>query len=985
MPSKTAKIKTENAHASKAAGSSANLLENLNSAQKKAVTFGNGPLLIIAGAGTGKTTVITRRIANLISQEGIKPDEILALTFTDKAATEMEERVDLLLPYGYYNLWISTFHALCERILKQHALDIGISNDFKVLDTIQQKILIRKNLDKFDLDYYRPLGNPTKFISEMAKHFSKLKDEEISTEDYLKFGKKQQLDSDNVEFEGEDEIKRLNEIANAYHVYQKLLLDENSLDFGDLINFTLKLFRSRKKILEFYQKKFKFILVDEFQDTNYAQYELIRLLAEPKNNLNVVGDDDQSIYKFRGASVSNILKFKKDFPTAAEITLNENYRSSQSILDLSYNFIQANNPDRLEAKLKISKKLKANIKETGEIAVISAQSGTDEVGMVTKKIIELKKQKSLTWNDFAILVRANDQADPFISKFAAIGMPYTYFANKGLYKKAIILDLVYYMKVLLNHHDSSSLYRVLNMEIFRIDHTDLSSIMHFAHKKTLSLFEAMQLAATIPNFKAQSIKKIQSLLSSIEKHSLLALQKNAVEVFINMVKDLQIARLIDKDTLENLENREILEQFYRKIEQFETDNADKSVKNFLEILNFEQEAGEEGKLNFDPNQGPESIKVMTIHSAKGLEFKNVFIVGMVHLRFPSIARKDAIEIPGELIKEILPEGDAHLEEERRLFYVAATRAKNGLYFSYAQDYGGAKVRKPSQFLMDIGLLKSPEKSAEIIRKEKSIERNYDPSLFLPDTFSFTQISDFLRCPMRYKYRHLLHLPLPGNANLSFGQTIHVTLEKFLNLYKTNLEMTQLNLFDKKSDSKLPTFEELQNIYEKSWVDEWYTSKAQKEEFKNSRGKEILKSFYAYFSKQPVVPKYIEKSFRMNIGNYFFTGKIDRADLNGSQGLLHIIDYKTGKTKLEKKEDRQQLLIYQWAAQEYLKEKVASLKYWYLLDNTFSEDFLGSEQDLSELKASLLETIEKIRAAAASNSFKELDKKISHDCEFDELD
>lgn len=956
------------------------LLENLNDAQKKAVLFAGGPLLIVAGAGTGKTTVITRRIAHLISS-GIKADEILALTFTDKAAGEMEERVDLLLPYGYYDLWISTFHAFCERILKQHALDIGISNDFKLLDSVQQRILVRKNLDRFDLDYYRPLGNPAKFINELVKYFGKLKDEEIAPEEYLDYAQKTQLNKDNALFE-EDEAKKINELANAYHVYQKLLLENNSLDFGDLINYTLKLFRSRKKILQYYQQKFKFILVDEFQDTNFAQYELVKLLAAPKNNLNVVGDDDQSIYKFRGASVSNILQFKKDYADAAEITLNENYRSTQNILDLAYNFIQLNNPERLEARLGLSKKLKSPSKERGVIEVLSGQTLSDEVDLVLKKILQLRREKNANWNDFAILIRANDQAEQFIAKFANVGVPYTFFANKGLYKKALISDLIYYMRLIVDHHHSPYLYKILNFELFRIDHDDLAAILHFAHKKTLSLYEALQNSETIPGIKKESIAKIHSLLGLLANHASLAAQKNVVEVFIRVVKDLQIGNRINEDTLENLQNRELLEQFYRKIEKFESENTDKSLKSYLDNLDFEEDAGEEGKIDFDPNQGPESVKILTIHSSKGLEFAHVFIVNLVHLRFPSMDRKDAIEIPQDLVKEILPEGDVHLQEERRLFYVAMTRAKQSLYFTYASDYGGSRTKKPSQFLVDLNLVAKPEKSMEIIRKEQSIAYNFDPNLFLPTTFSFTQISEFQRCPMAYKYKHLLHLPLPGNANLSFGNTIHKTLEDFLNQYKSSLEMTQLDLFDKSAKAEILSEQELLSIYEKNWVDEWYESKKQKEDFR-IRGKKILKSFYEEFRKNPIAPKYLEKKFNLKLGDYNFTGKIDRAD--NISGELEILDYKTGESKLESKEGHKQLIIYQWAAQEYLKEKVRGLKYWYLLDNTLSESFLATEQEIADLKKTLLEVIEQIRSAIAHNSFKELDSKIRHNCEFEELE
>ena len=303
-------------------------LKKLNPEQEKAVKWKNGPLLIIAGAGTGKTTMLTRRISWLIEQGMAKPEEILGLTFTEKAAEEMDNRVNQLLPIGYSELWISTFHSFCDRILKQHGLDIGLATDFKILDEVQAWLLFRENLSQFNLDYYRPLGNPTKFIRVLLSHFSKCKDEEIYPEDYLKYSDDLRLNMDGAAVgskaikgkhkkeiaQSQQEADRIKEIAEAFSLYQKLLLDNNALDFGDLINYCLKLFKTRPKILEKYREQFKYVLVDEFQDTNWSQYELVKLLASPKNNLAVSADDDQSLYLWRGSSFNNVLRFRKDFP-----------------------------------------------------------------------------------------------------------------------------------------------------------------------------------------------------------------------------------------------------------------------------------------------------------------------------------------------------------------------------------------------------------------------------------------------------------------------------------------------------------------------------------------------------------------------------------------------------------------------------------------------------------------------------------------------
>src|SRR3990167_9437303 len=529
MPAKKLEIKAKS-----------KVLEGLNKEQIEAVTHSEGPLLIVAGAGTGKTTVITRRIAYLIEQ-GAKPEEILAMAFGEKAALEMEERVDQLLPYGYYNLQISTFHSFGEKFIKEHGLEVGIP-DFKVLDEVGQWLLVRNNLEKFDLDYYRPLGNPTKFIKALVSHFSRAKDELITPEKYLEYAEKMRLNKDvdlsssSSPSPGEEGIE---EVANAYHIYQKLLLESSFLDFGDLINYSLKILTDRARILERLRKCYKYILIDEFQDTNYAQYQLIKLLSAPHNNITVVGDDDQSIFKFRGASISNILHFKNDYPNTKFISLTRNYRSGQKILDLAYQFIKQNDPDRLESKLAIDKKLKSNLKEKGVVAAFVAEDSLSEASLVADKIVELKdKNSDLTWNDFAILARSHDALDPFINMLDRRGLPYIYFANRGLYHKAIILDIIAYLRLLDDYHESAALYRVMNLPTMRITPNAVIELAHYAKKKALSLYEAAKQAVNIPRLLPDDINGIHKLLINLEKHAKLAREKNALEVFINIVSDL---------------------------------------------------------------------------------------------------------------------------------------------------------------------------------------------------------------------------------------------------------------------------------------------------------------------------------------------------------------------------------------------------------------------------------------------------------------
>ncbi len=945
-----------------------------------AVVHEGGPLLIVAGAGTGKTTVITERISYLINSGKCAPEEILALTFTDKSANEMEERLDRLLPMGYVDLYVSTFHSFAERILKDNALEIGLSNDFKLLSTTEQWLLIRKNLNRFELDYYKPLGTPTKFIHALIKLFSRAKDEGISAQDYLEYYESLKAVTDKKELASRlfgsdydgikesdlseviaEEMKKQGEIARAYLTYQALLLENEVLDFGDLINYLLKLFRERKSVLIKYQKQFKFIMVDEFQDTNYAQFELVKMLSDLNRNIVVVGDDDQAIYKFRGASISNIMQFKKFYPEAKEIFLIHNYRSAQNILDLSYDFIKQNDPYRLEVQLakdngsKLTKKLISQVEEPGEILHLHGGSLEDEVNMTMEKIISLYNLSEETaWSDFAILVRSNAAANDFIYACESAKIPYQFLANRGLYSKPIVLDLLAYLKLLDNYHESPALYRVLNFPFWRFSAGDLVNLGSFSKRKGWSLYEALAKLDEIEGMSNDAKAISEKILAMIARHSEMVKENNKVTeiAYDFMIKSGYLEILSRTETVGNRKSISYLNQLLKKIQKWEKDKSSNYLKDFAELIDLELQAGEEGSLSINEDDGPDMVKIMTIHSAKGLEFKYVFVVNMVDKRFPSISKSDPIQLPTSLIKEIVPEGDIHLQEERRLFYVAMTRAKRGLYLTSAEDYGGARRKKLSRFLTELSGLGLPlEKASNVAEPivkpvDKPVKENL--SAYLPSKFSFTQLKAFETCPYQYRFAHILKISASGKAQFSFGKTMHNVFQQYI----------QLMIHKEKNGEEAPGLEELKEIYEKLFIDDWFGDRVNYEKYFN-KGLELLVPFYEKLKTEKPKVHLMEYDFNLKLGEqYSIKGRIDRIDRVGEK--IKIVDYKTGRPKDKLSfEDKEQLFLYQIAAEEVMKEAVFELAFYYI-EGGYELAFLGTEKELTKVKQKSIDTIEAIR-------------------------
>ena len=859
----------------------------LNKEQQDAIKFGNGPLLIIAGAGTGKTTVITERIKYLILSKKVKPSEILALTFTEKAAREMEERVDVAMPYGYTQMWIMTFHSFCDRVLRRDALHIGLDPRYKLMTEAEAIQLLRNNIFKLDLKYFRPLGNPTKFLSGMLQHFSRLQDEDVSPNDYAIWLKKQKT-KNGVE---KIEIEKWQELASAYKAYDEIKIREGLADFGDLIVKTLKLFRDRPNVLKEYQKQFKYVLVDEFQDTNYAQNELTKLLAGKNGNINVVGDDDQSIYRFRGAAVSNIVQFRKNFPKAKVVVLTKNYRSTQEILDRSYDLIQFNNPDRLEVVEKIDKKLRSQVAKDGiEINFIHSNRVENESDKIAKEILQLIAQEKYSYKDFAILVRANNHSEPIMRALSRNGIPYQFLGPGRLFKQPEIVDLISYLKVLRDFTDSVAFYRLLSIDYLNIPGRDLAAMGKHARKYNLSLFESAEKIDDI--FVTKKTKEtIQKLLGIVGKHLDMVKKETAGQLLYYFLEETGLLqKLLSPESVEAENKAKNISKFFDKLKTYEVDHEDATVPAVTDWLDLSMELGESPLATNEDWSEINAVNILTVHSAKGLEFPVVFIVNLVSQRFPTSERREQIPIPEELIKEILPVGDFHLEEERRLFYVGMTRAKEKLVLTAADYYGeGKREKRLSPFIFEsLGdkvvrsettLTKVDQLSFLDFKPPQTLDTKFQIPEFHIDYLSYSQIETFQTCPLHYKLRYVYKVPTPPSASQSFGTAMHATLKNF---------------FEEVGNRTKPSEKLLYGLLEKNWVKEGYKSKSHEKEFFN-KGKLYLAGFLKYGFNPKVLPIALEQPFTVPIGKDLkIGGRVDRVDDLGN-GEIEIVDYKTGAT------------------------------------------------------------------------------------------
>lgn len=648
--------------------------DTLNPMQREAVFHTEGPLLVLAGAGSGKTRVLTHRIAYLIEEKRVAPWNIMAITFTNKAAAEMRERVDKIVGEGAEAIWVSTFHSSCVRILRRFIDRLGYDTNFTIYDGDDQKTLMKQVLKKMQAD-------PKQFKERaVLSRISAAKNDRITADEF-----EQQAGAD----------FREKKIAQIYREYQKELKKNNALDFDDLLVKTVELFEANADVLEYYQDKFRYIMVDEYQDTNLVQFKLVDLLAKKYRNICVVGDDDQSIYKFRGANIENILSFEKAFPGARVIKLEQNYRSTQTIVRAANSLIEKN--ERQIPKEVFSEK------ERGEaIGVFQAYSDVEEGDIVTNKIAQLRREHDYEYSDFAILYRTNAQSRVFEEALRKRGMPYKIYGGLSFYQRKEIKDIIAYFRLVVNPNDEEAFKRIINYPARGIGDTTVGKIITAATDNNVSLWTALCEPITYGlSINKGTHTKLQDFRALIEQFMADVTVKNAYEIGTEIIRQSGIINEVCQDNSpENLSRKENIEELVNGMNDFcamrqEEGNTNVSLIDFLSEVSLltDQDSDKEGD--------GEKVTLMTVHSAKGLEFRNVFVVGMEENLFPSGMAGDSPRA---------------MEEERRLFYVAITRAEEHCFLSFAKTrfrYGKMEFGSPSRFLRDIDtrFLQLPQEAA----------------------------------------------------------------------------------------------------------------------------------------------------------------------------------------------------------------------------------------------------------------------------------
>ena len=945
----------------------------LNDAQRRAITHAEGPLLVIAGAGTGKTRVITERIRHLLqSDPSLSGENILGLTFTDKAAGEMKARVVKTVGERAKDVTLKTFHAFCESLLKD------TDPYSRMLDKVDHWILLRRNISRLQLDRYRRLAEPGQFLNDFVEFFSRCQDELISCEDYQEYAdglaaqleaERNELDADTLA-ERRETVAREQEIARAYRASEDLLREKKCSSFGTLITGAVGLLERNATLRAALQSRFRYILVDEFQDTNIAQLRLLELVVNETKNIFAVGDNDQAIYRFRGASFGSFKLFLERFAgwregqdsTKFRVSLTENYRSTPNILRVATQVIGQNT-----VSADFPKKVLSTHKPEGEkIRIVELATPEDEARWVAGELERIHKA-GRRWRDFAVLYRAHNHRDDLVRELARRKIPFV-ISRLSILEHPLVKDVLAYLRLIATPYDDIAIARVLAAPAWQLAPADLVRFAERARKERARIYDVLQSQQPPLPFDP-SHSALTDLLAFTTDQRKTMKRRDARHILADLFEWLEVYQRAPE------QDRDYIKRLAEFVKEWEDKSDTRKLPELIEYLDYFEQAN--GAVCLEDDALGDAVRLMTVHGAKGLEFSHVFVLRVNKNKFPQPERPHVFEFPAALMKEGAPEEQFHNQEERRLFYVALTRAEDRLTITSLLEKKG---RVPP-FIEDI-LMEPSIQRRDLLRLAPKAAANaangaqpaaaaaatgslFAPPVDRPKIFSRiaewaetflpappeplelnpSAVDSYRRCPQKYLFTYLWSLQEGAKATLTFGRVMHSTIRRVMAEFKKG--------------NPLP-FEEVQRLFETEWSAAGFEDDYQEGEYKKDGLEQLRALHQAVLQETPEILE-LEKTFALPVENdVVLKGRIDQINSLG-RGDVEIVDYKTGKAKKETEARRDlQLSIYAIAAKEIFELNPARLVFHYLQDNSRQETTRSAKQ-LDEAQEIVQEVAADIRA------------------------
>lgn len=898
----------------------------LSEAQRAAVAHDRGPLLIVAGAGTGKTRVLVERYRRL-RQEGVAAERILLLTFTEKAARELLDRVEQedYLPAG--ERFVSTYHAFAQRFLQEEGWLCGIPKAFRIVSEVRKWELMRDVLLTRRPAHLFHAQRPYERIGELLKLVERAKQELISPQEFRVWADANATTDDPV-------LAAQREAAVVYHEYQERMLAEERLDFDDTIFFSVQLLTQEPSVAARQSQRFTHLMVDEFQDTNFAQSRLLELVAGPDRNLCVVGDDDQSIYKFRGASVANLRRFRSVFPEAAVIRLEENYRSRGPILRAAGRLI-TEDPDRLE------KRLSATRGEGRAVNVLTASNVTEEADAVAALVKTAIDEGKYRPNAIAILLRANAHLYNFARALQRRGVAYQVTGGRGFYQQPEVKDCLAYLRAVDSPDDTVCLMRLLSLPRYATDSVQAGRWSRQARDDGRRFFDLLQ---------ESTDEGARRLTEDLRRFNGLALRLGVDDLFYELMEQthyLDLERFLG--SIERLQVSANVQKLAELIAAYCDEHPDHHLSAYLKHLDATEAAQADEEIA-PLDETVNAVHLMTVHQAKGLEFGLVVVPHLVEGRFPASRRSEGLTLPNELLKEELPPAELHLAEERRLAYVALTRAREEVVCTLASRYEGVRDWRSSRFLTPIRggearelaasrLLEPPAGGIVEVARQVELPLNDAPPIA---ALSYTQVDTYLRCPQMFQYRFVFRLPTRPKPQMQFGRILHEALKDALGSIEREKPLT---------------WAMVDSAYVAAWARERFCAPEQAPSLQDLGRSYLRRAFDAGDLSKPLL---LEQPFSLRVDGLRLTGRIDRVDRH-PDGTYEVIDYKTGSAKKATDLQRDlQLGVYALAAREVFRFDPLSLSYYYL--ETSERVTVDKPQErLEEDRQTIINVAEGIRA------------------------